>query len=351
MLPLSREEMRSVVEGRGCASRIPVLLHQWTNPQAFGAREGEARALCDRFPQDAQVVFYRAPDIYVGPADDPEYRWVNYDQPAGADDHHGLDEQAAIRDWSQLDGIIANFPSPDYPGLFTSNPQPDGRYRIAHWWYGLFERHWSLRGMTHAMLDFYTDPAEVHRLYRAYTDFFLRFIERAKDELQADAIYWTDDLGTQSDTFFSPEIFDRFYRPYYTEIIAKAHGLGMHAWLHSCGNISKILPALVEMGLDVVHPIQKYAMDEVSVARAFGGKIAFWAGFDVQRIIPYGTPEDVRREVRHLMDTYARPDGRFLITAGNGITSDTPLESLRALYEESYVYGKAKVESLRGQGG
>ena len=347
IVSLTRDEVRSVVAGRGCAPRIPVLLHQWTYPNAFGVREAEVQALCNRFPQDAQVIPYQAPDIHVGRPDDPEYRWVNYDKPADAGDQHGIDEQSAIQDWSKLDGIIAHFPSPEYPGLFTCNPTPDGRYRIAHWWYGLFERHWSLRGMTNALTDFYTNPDEVHRLYRAYTDFFLRFTERAKEELQADAIYWTDDLGTQSDVFFSPELFDAFFRPYYAELIEKAHGLGMQTWMHTCGNITKILPGFVEMGLDVIHPIQKYAMDEVAVAREFGGKIAFWAGFDVQRIIPYGTPEDVRREVRHLMDTYARPDGRFLLTAGNGITPDTPVESLRALYEEAYRYGMTKSRVLR----
>lgn len=101
------------------------------------------------------------------------------------------------------------------------------------------------------------------------------------------------------------------------------------------------------MGLDVIHPIQKYAMDEAVVAREFGDRISIWAGFDVQRIIPYGTPDDVRREVRHLMDTYARPDGRFLLTAGNGITPDTPIASLRALYEEAYRYGETKAAAMR----
>ena len=339
LTPLSREEVKSVVEGRGCAPRVPVLLHQWTYAGAFGERADQVQAILDRFPMDAQIIPYRAPDIYAGPPDDPEYRWVNYDKPDDAGDEHGLDEQAAIRNWEQLDGVIAHFPSPDYPGLFTGNPASDGRYRIGHWWYGLFERHWSLRGMTNALMDYYTNPDEVHRLYRAYTDFFLRFIERAKDELDADAIYWTDDIGTQTGPFFSLEIFETFFRPYYRELIDKAHRLGMHAWLHSCGNIEKFLPGFIEMGLDVIHPIQKYAMDETAIAHTFGGQIAFWAGFDVQRIIPYGTPEDVRREVRHLMDTYVRPDGRFLLTAGNGLTPDTPLASLEALYEEAYGYG------------
>jgi len=72
ILPLTRDEVRSVVAGRGCAPRIPVLLHQWTYPNAFGVREAEVQTLCDRFPQDAQFIFYRPPDIFVGPADDPE---------------------------------------------------------------------------------------------------------------------------------------------------------------------------------------------------------------------------------------------------------------------------------------
>ncbi len=341
--PLTRDEVFAVVAGRGCARRVPVLLHQWTYPAAFGEREAEVQAILDRFPQDAQIIPYRGPDIFEGPADDPEYRWMDCDRPADLDAGRGIDDQAAIRDWNQLDGVLSHFPNPDYPGLFPAVPEPDGRYRIAHWWFGLFERHWSLRGMTNALMDFYTNADEVHRLYRAYTDFFLRFIERAREELQADAIYWTDDLGTQNDLFFAPEIFETFFRPYYTELICKAHGFGMQTWLHSCGNIGKILPGLVDMGLDVIHPIQKYAMDEVEVARHFGNRISIWAGFDVQQTIPYGTPEDVRREVRHLIDTYARADGRFLLTAGNGITADTPLESLRALYEEAYEYGQTKM--------
>lgn len=347
LTPLTAGEVRSVVEGKGCARRIPVLLHQWTYPSHFGEREAEVQAILNSYPQDAQVIAYRAPDIYRGPDDDPEYRWMDCDELEESGDQHGIDERAAIRDWSQLGGILERFPSADYPGLFPKAPQSDGRYRIAHWWYGLFERHWSLRGMTNALMDYYTDPESVHLLYRAYTDFFLRFIERASEELRADAIYWTDDLGTQADVFFAPDIFDEFFRPYYRELIDKAHSLGMHAWLHSCGNINKILPRFVEMGLDVIHPIQKYAMDEVAAAKEFGGRIAVWAGFDVQRIIPYGTPDDVRREVRHLMDTYARADGRFLLTAGNGITPDTPLESLAALYEEAYLYGEIKARNLR----
>ena len=122
--------------------------------------------------------------------------------------------------------------------------------------------------------------------------------------------------------------------------MAYAHELGMHFWLHCCGNILAFLPDLIEIGVDVLHPIQKYTMDEREVAQKYGKDLCIWAGFDVQRIIPYGTPEDVRREVRFLLDTYARPEGRLILAAGNNMTPDTPMESLEALLDEALRYGQ-----------
>lgn len=191
-------------------------------------------------------------------------------------------------------------------------------------------------------MDFYLYPEEIHRLLRKITDFYLVVIERSKNECQLDGIIISDDIGTQTGPFFSLDIFETFFKPYYKELIDKAHACGMHFWLHSCGNIEAFIPHLIEIGLDVLHPIQKYTMDEKRIADQFGNDICIWAGFDVQQIIPYGTPEDVRKEVRFMIDTYYRPEGRLILTAGNGITKDTPIESYEALLDESFYYGSEK---------
>jgi uroporphyrinogen decarboxylase len=346
---LSREEMRRVVIGQGCASRIPVLLHPWVYPQAFEDETARAAVhlLLDTYPCDAQIIPWRNIEIYQAPADDPGYCWIK-NRPAGQPGTQALDAQTPLADWSQLDEVLANFPSAEYPNLFPHVPLPDGRYRVAHWWYTLFERHWSLRGMTNALMDYYTNPVEVHRLFRALTDLYKRIITRAHEELGADAIYVTDDLGTQTKPFFSLKLFNTFYAPYYQEMVETAHRLGMHFWLHTCGNIELFLPRFIELGIDVLHPIQKYAMDEQKIATAYGGMIAFWTGFDVQHTIPFGSAEDVRREVHHLLDTYYRLDGRLLFTAGNGITADTPISSLEALFSEAFHYGTEIVQKNRG---
>ena len=339
---LGKDEVARVVEGRGAASRVPVLLHLWVHPAEFGDRQSAVENILRQYPEDGQFIYLRMPDVSIAPQDDPRYRWINLD--VRADQSGAIDARAALRDWSQWDEVLEKFPSPHYRGLVDANPPAaDGRYRLAHWWFCLFERHWSLRGMTDALMDYYTNPREVHRLFRALTDFYLVAIERAKREVGADAIMTSDDLGTQTGPFFSPEVFREFYKPYYRELIDRTHELGMHFWLHACGCIEKFLPELVDLGLDVIHPIQKYTMDEASIARQFGDKITIWAGFDVQRVIPWGSPDDVRREVRFMMDTYCRPEGRFMLTAGNGINGDCPVESLRALYEEAFQYGSTIV--------
>ena len=140
---------------------------------------------------------------------------------------------------------------------------------------------------------------------------------------------------------FSPAIFKEFVKPRYKRLIDAAHEHNMHFWLHTCGDVRPFMEDFIEIGLVVIHPIQKYTMDEVEVAERFGGRIAFWAGMDVQQILPWGTPEDVRKEVRFMIDTYDRPDGGCMITAGNGITPDNPIENLRAFYDETYNYGLA----------
>jgi uroporphyrinogen decarboxylase len=340
---LSREELRRVIEGRGNAGRPPVMLHFWIHPEAFSQPDA-VRAILDKYPQDVNPIWFRIPSIYDAPGDAPSYRWSWKD---AASKGGALDADGIVEDWDEeLDAFLSDFPSADYPGLIPESPAEDGRYRLGCWWYFFFERFWSIRGMENALTDFYESPEAVHATFRKLTDFYKRMLERGKRELNLDGIFTSDDLGTQTSVFFSGKIFDEFFRPYYKEVVDKAHELGMHFWLHTCGNISEFLPKFIDIGIDVIHPIQKYAMDEGKVAREFGDKIAIWAGFDVQRTIPYGTPEEVRREARGIIDAYARPDGRFLFTLGNGATGDTPIPSLEALFDEVFAHGTRVIGRL-----
>ena len=337
--PLPREEVRGAIDRQAEPSRVPFAIHFWVHPEEFGEQERQVRDLLSRYPEDLCIIGLRMPELLHAPAEAPSYRWLSQDEEAtqGAE---ALDARAPLRDWSQLDGMLADWPSTDYRGLIPDLPQDDERYRIGRWWFNLFERHWMLRGMTHALMDYYDAPEAVHRLFRALTDFYRDAMVRARRELRCDAILVGDDLGTQTGSFFSMTIFDEFFRPYYAELIDAAHELGMHTWLHCCGEVTELLPAFISLGLDVMHPVQKHAMDQAAVGREFAGQISFWVGLDVQHVIPWGTPQEVRQEVRDLIDACHLPgQGGMVLTAGNGINGDCPLPSLEAFLDEALTYG------------
>ena len=335
---LTRLELSNVIEGKGHARRVPILFHCWIHPESFPPETSKAVSdLLSQYPMDAQMIPFNIPQVYNAPTSDLSYRWSYRDSNKVG---QALDNDGVIEDWDEeLDLLLNDFPSPEYADLIPVSPPDDGRYRLGHWWYFFFERFWSIRGMENALTDFYLNPDAVHAVFRKLTEFYKRMLTRGKEELHLDGVFTSDDLGTQSSTFFNPSIFEEFFMPYYKQVIDHAHALGMHFWLHSCGNIEGIIPQLTELGLDVLHPIQKFTMDEARIAGLYGDKIAIWAGFDVQNTIPFGTPEDVRREVRFIIDTYQRKDGRFLFTLGNGATTDTPLASLEALFDEAIQYG------------
>lgn len=346
--PLTRDEVRSVIRGQSVAGRVPFYIHFWVHAHQFRERQPLVQAILDRYPVDFQLVPFNMPSKFRNPGQSAPFSWLPYPDP-DPEKQKALDSAAPMPEWNRLDEVLAAFPDPMNPGIFQPNPSPffaplavpgDGRYRLGHWWFCLFERHWELRGMTNALMDYYIYPDEVHRLFRALTDFYVKIIERAGKEAKCDGIMTSDDLGTQTGPFFSPDIFREFFKPYYAEMIDCAHAHGMEFWMHACGNVEPFIPEWIDIGLDVLHPIQKHTMDEKKIAAQFGGQLTIFTGLDVQRVIPWGTPEDVRAEVRHLLDTFWRPgEGRCMLTAGNGINQDCPLESLDAFFDEALKYG------------
>lgn len=343
MRALTREEVRSVIEGRGAAYRTPLAYAFWIGGNIFGDDWDKRSSWLSQYPDDIDTFGLAMPDLVQAPADDPDYRWSGVDMEI--DETRGIDNRVLIEDWesTEAEAFFDRFPSPEYPGLVPEHTG-DGRYVLATWWYCLFERLWSVRGMENALTDFYLYPEEIHRLFQKLTDFYMRMMERACEKNHVDGFFVSDDIGTQQATFFSLDIFREFFKPYYKQMIDKAHELGAHFWLHTCGNIELFIPEFIEIGLDVLHPIQKYTMEEQEIAEKYGEQICIWAGFDVQQTIPFGTAEEVRKEVRFMIDTYWRPSGRFMLTMGNGSTTDWKLDCLAALYEESIRYSMTKGE-------
>jgi uroporphyrinogen decarboxylase len=334
--PYSKKIVRAVVERQGC-SAVPLAYHKWWGEgtyEKYGCRLDEITA---DIPEDALPISYIVPELYQSPTADPNYRWAysNSPEPESA----SLDARILLPDWSDLDAYLEEFPRIDQQnGLFDEarafvQANPD-RYILGHWWYLYYERLWSIRGMQNVLMDFLDHPAELKRLGRALLDHHVKAV-RGLAACGVDGIFTSDDLGSQRSLMMSPAAFRKILKPLYGELIEEIHSLGMHFWLHTCGNVSSIIDDFVDIGLDVIHPIQAHTMQYQDIVERFGGKISFLVGVDVQHLLPEGSPDDVRRGVRDVIQTFQRPEGGFLLAAGNGIMPETPVENIRAFLEEA----------------
>lgn len=332
--PLPRAEVIKAIERKN-PSRIPLVMAKWWG-EGLPEMHGDALKRFDEYPEDAVMAL-------IEPF---QYDKMNLPWKLNLTGAH--DTRVVMDDWAKLDDFIARLPDPERDQQFeraadlAKYAKENDRYFIFGWWRLFFERPWEIRGMTNLLTDYYTHPEQVHKLYDALCDMYLAYLRRARREFHFDGFWTSDDLGHQKQLFVSPKSFRQFHKPRYERIGALLKEHHIHWWLHSCGNNLGILGDLADAGVNVFHPVQKHTMDENAVAERFGDRMTFLAGFDVQQILPGGTPEEVRAEVRHLIDTFDRIDGGMCLAAGNGILPGTPLDNIEAFLDEALVYGEEK---------
>jgi uroporphyrinogen decarboxylase len=182
-------------------------------------------------------------------------------------------------------------------------------------------------------MDFHLEEANMHRLIEALEDYALKLIPKWA-KIGVDSLLFLDDWGTQGELLMSPSTWRQFFKTPYETLFRETHRLGMDCFLHSCGNVTEIVDDLIEVGLDVLDPIQTSAMDITELARRFGGRISFCGSIDVQSLLPRAKPREVKDAVHRSIDILGKPFGNGLILAPtNTITPDVPFENLRAMFE------------------
>ena len=120
------------------------------------------------------------------------------------------------------------------------------------------------------------------------------------------------------------------------KLFARIRGAGLFTFLHSCGNVSELVPDLMEVGLDVLHPVQPEAMDIVSLKAEYGDKLAFYGGISTQQTLPRGTPEEVEAEVRRTVDLMSEGGG-YILAPGITLQHDIPLENILAFINAATI--------------
>lgn len=226
------------------------------------------------------------------------------------------------------------FPNFDYRARFAHIPRviaqsPEAFHVV--WTGDLFERAHFLRGLDNILVDMKLTPEFVHELLDELLGIVLRNAE-AILQYPVDAIFLSDDYGLQANLMMSPTDWRTFIKPRLAQVVEFGHQNSRKVFLHSCGNVRKVLPDLVEIGLDVLHPIQPEAMDIEELKKSFGDRITFYGGISTQRTLSHGKPEEVKQEVEHVAAVMAE-NGGFILAPGITLQHDVPWDNLLAFIE------------------
>jgi len=239
--------------------------------------------------------------------------------------------------WPLADPSLSGyrFPDPCAPGRLADVPRFVSENRdkfVVVSLVGIFDRSWHLRGFANFMADLAAYARFAEELLDLALAFNLGLIERIPAGAGVDGILDVQDWGAQDAMLISPSHWRRFLKPRLAQQFAAAHGRGLAVLVHSCGHIWEIIPDLIEIGVDVLNPVQPEAMDVRRVKREFGRDLTLWGGIGAQSVIPYETPEAVRRAGQEALETLGEGGGYIYGNAG-AVPTETPLANMLALIE------------------
>jgi len=208
------------------------------------------------------------------------------------------------------------------------------RYRVG----SVFEVAWQLMGMERFLLDLAIDPKIpayiMEQLTEIYVEKTRRFLTTAGNRV--DMVYFYDDVATQDSLLISKQMWKEFIKPHHARIIEVAKSFNKKVMYHCDGALYPLIPDLLDLGIDVLNPIQSDAkgMDPVRLKEEFGDRLCFHGGIDIIETLPKGSPGDVQREVKTRIKELGH-NGGYVLASSHHIQAETPLANVRAMYDHS----------------
>lgn len=261
------------------------------------------------------------------------WRSVEYSTPYGVGRYtemtgHPLAEDSAISSYKA--------PDPHRPELYDEAGWVLQTFKDEYWIVGvtvttIFETAWALRGYERMLSDFALDPELAEQVLDIPYHYHLAAAKKLV-ELGVDMIWTGDDIGAQNAMLISPKMWRRFLKPLMANFIAELKAINPQVKVayHSDGLIYPIIPDLIEIGLDVLNPIQPASMDPLKLKNDYGDRLSFWGSIDEQHTLPFASAADVREEVLTRLKTLGM-DGGLIIGPTHHVQLDTPMENFWAL--------------------
>ena len=203
----------------------------------------------------------------------------------------------------------------------------------------IFEKAWAIRGFEETMMDMLTEPEAINILFDRIMELRIEQMKILVDS-GIDILMLGDDVGMQTGMLIGADTWREFLKPRMAKIIKEAKAIrpDLPIFYHSCGNPGDIIPDLIEIGVTILNPIQPECFDLQCVKDTYGDKLAFWGGVSAQTNLSFGTPEQVKEEVKHCIEVLGK-DGGYLIGPNHMVEPEVPWENLMAFFEAVEEYG------------
>jgi len=211
---------------------------------------------------------------------------------------------------------------------------------------GVVHRGYAMRGFEAYLKDLYKRPEAVQRLMDKLCDFWCdnatAMIEAAGAE-NVDIIYFGEDLGTQESCMFDPDtIYQNYLKPRHRRMVETVKGLTnnkVKVCYHCCGSAYHFIPHLLDIGVDVLNPVQVTAknMEPERLKEEFGNRLAFWGGINTQKILPFGTPEEVAEETKRIISILGKGGG-YVLNSVHNIQAEVPPENIVTMFETGVAH-------------
>ena len=252
-------------------------------------------------------------------------------------------------DPSGLDAF--GWPDPDDPGRYrdlaeqAGRLREDGRYAtVLSLPVAVVHLSQYLRGYDEFLMDLVADPGFAEDLMGRVMEVYMRIVDNAVTAVgdRVDVVSFGDDVGFQDRPMVRPEVYRRLIKPHHAAVIERIKRVtGASVMFHTCGAVRDLIPDFIEIGVDALNPVQVSAAgmgDTAALKREFGADLAFWGAIDTQHVLPFGSTDDVREEVRRRIGDLAAGGG-FVLAAVHDIQDDVPPENLLAMADAAAALG------------
>jgi uroporphyrinogen decarboxylase len=243
-----------------------------------------------------------------------------------------------------------DWPDPDNPGFYEGLRERAEALRkksdcaiVLGLPVGIVHQCQFVRGFAQWLMDLHKHSEYACRMMDIIADIWIKIAENALNEVgdNVDLLLWGDDLAMQQGPLMSPKVYRELIKPRQQRMVAGLKSRSdAKVIYHTCGSVYTLMEDLIEIGIDALNPVQVAAkdMDPARLKTEFGDRLALWGAIDTQRLLPFGTPEEVRKEVRRIIDCMGEGGG-YILTSVHNIQPDVPPENIVAMFEEARSYG------------